>query len=72
MFLNSIYAADVADQDDVIGWYKAPAARGVGIANQEVVGQWKALWDQGGRFVKALAEADVESEEEDSDEDDSE
>ncbi len=75
-FLSALYSTDVIDSEEVFNWYKFNVARGAvadeGMTDDDVEGnkiKMRELWEKGGVFVKALAEAEEdESEEEESDE----
>lgn len=58
------------DYDEVVSWYKSEESRGKGKneASDDEQEAWRKLWTSGGRFVKALAEAQ-ESDDDEDDED---
>jgi hypothetical protein len=72
VYLNALYDADIVDYEDIVSWYKSEESRGKGKteANDDEQELWKKLWTSGGRFVKALAEAQESDDEDDEDEDD--
>ena len=59
------------DYEDVVSWYKSEESRGKGKteASEDEQEAWRKLWTSGGRFVKALAEAQESDDDDDEEED---